>query len=235
LANTRGLALVATLMVLASAVPARARDDSTRDEFWPEVDAYVGLGEGSRLFFLASVTRNREDDVLEGMVGGHVDFVLKPILRASLHDSPDVFKRRYLAFRAGYRYAWDLQDNGSYREHRGVLEVTARTPSLRGFVFMNRNRLDLREVEGEGSWRYRNRTRVERDLALGARAATPYVMAEFFYDSRYHAWSRQRYFAGIEWPLGKMPILDTYYCRQNDSHSSVAHVNAFGLAINLFF
>ena len=46
---------------------------------------------------------------------------------------------------------------------------------------------------------------------------------------------RRRYFAGIEWPIGKTPILDTYYARTNDSRSSVAHVNAFGLAFNLFF
>ena len=60
-------------------------------------------------------------------------------------------------------------------------------------------------------------------------------MAEFFYDSRYDAWNRQRYFVGIEWPLVRRSILDTYYCRQNDSRSSIAHVDAFGLALNLFF
>ena len=230
----RGLALVATLMVLACAHPARAQEN-TRDEFWPELDAHVGLGQGARLFFLASVTRNNEDDVREGMVGAHVDFFFKPILRGYLRASPDAVKRRYLAFRAGYRYAWNLRDSGTYREHRGVFEVTIRSRPFGGFIFIDRNRLDLREVEGEGSWRYRNRSRIERDFALGKRAATPYAMAEFYYDSRYDSWTRQRYFAGVEWPIGRTPILDTYYARTNDSQSSVAHVNAFGLALNLFF
>ena len=60
-------------------------------------------------------------------------------------------------------------------------------------------------------------------------------MAEFFYDSRCDAWSRQRYSFGVEWPIGKTPILDTYYSRQNDSRSSIAHVNAVGVVLTLFF
>ena len=47
--------------------------------------------------------------------------------------------------------------------------------------------------------------------------------------------TRQRYDFGIDWPVGKRPVLDTYYCRQNDSRSGVAHVDAVGLALQLFF
>lgn len=167
------------------------------------------------------------------MLGGHVDFFLKPLARPRLRHTPDVFKRRFFAFRLGYRYAWDLDDRDEYEEHRILLETTGRYP-LERFMLINRNRLDVRDLNGAWSWRYRNRTRLERDVPLGSRAATPYVMAEFFYDGRYDAWNRQRYFAGIEWPVGGKSVLDTYYCRQNDSRFSVAHVNAFGLALSLF-
>ena len=233
--RVKTLALAAVLVALASPPPARAQDDVTRGELWPEVDAFVGLGERSRLFFLATVSRNAEENLQEAMVGGHVDFFLKPRLRKTLARSPDAIKRHYLAFRAGYRYSWDMHDGTGFQEHRGIFEITGRAPLGGGFLLVNRNRLDLRDVNGEGSWRYRNRMRLERDIALGSRAATPYAMVEFGYDSRYDAWNRQRYFAGIEWPIGKTPVLDTYYCRQNDSRSSIAHVNAFGLAFNLFF
>ena len=235
--KTRPLILVAALALLAWAPPVRAQEETTRGEFWPEIDAWVGLGEGSRLYFLATVARNKDENLREGMVGAHVDFFLKPInpRRRARLDGPDLIKRRYLAFRAGYRYAWDVNDSAGYQEHRVLFEITGRTPATGGFVLINRNRLDLRDVNGERSWRYRNRTRLERDIALDSRAATPYAMIEFGYDSRYDVWNRQRYFAGIEWPIGKTPILDTYYCRQNDSRSSIAHVNAFGLALNLFF
>jgi hypothetical protein len=60
-------------------------------------------------------------------------------------------------------------------------------------------------------------------------------MAELFYDSRYDEWNRKRYFVGIEWPIGRTSVLDSYYYRQDDSRSSIAHVNAVGLALNLYF
>ncbi len=213
----------------------RAQDDVTRDEFWPEVDAYANLDGRSRLFFLATVSRNRDVDFSEGMVGAHVDFFLKPLARSWLRHTPDVQKRRYLTFRAGYRYAWDMNDPEEYEEHRILFEATGRFPSFGRSALINRSRLDLRNVNGEWSWRYRNRSRLEREIVFGPRTAAAYIMAEFFYDRRYDAWTRQRYFGGVEWPLGGQTILDTYYCRQNDSRSSVAHVNAFGLALNLFF
>jgi hypothetical protein len=214
---------------------AAPQDGTTRWEWWPEVDAYVGLGERSRLFFLATSSRNRGEDLREGMVGAHADLFVKPFGRPWLVNTPDAVKRHYLAFRAGYRYAWDMTGRSGYWEHRMLLEGTARYRPVHGFVFVNRNRLDVRDVNGDWSWRYRNRSRLERDLKLGSRVATPYAMAEFYYDSRYDAWNRQRYFFGIEWPIGKTPVLDSYYCRQNDSRSSVAHVNAVGLALNLYF
>lgn len=225
--------LLGAIALLAGSV-LHAEEDTSRGEFWPEVDAYHSLGDRSRLFLLATISKNREVDFAEGMVGAHVDFFLKPLARPWLRDSPDAIKRRFFAFRLGYRYARDLDDREEYEEHRILFETTGRFP-LRRFLLINRNRLDLRDLHGEWSWRYRNRTRLERDLPLGSRTFTPYAMFEIGYDSRYDAWNRQRYFVGVEWPAGGRSILDTYYCRQDDSRSSIAHVNAFGLALNLFF
>jgi hypothetical protein len=222
------------LLAFLLAAPLSAQEDDTRWEWWPEVDAYVSLSDQFRLYLLATTARNRAEDFGEGMLGAHLDLFLKPIGRPWLLRTPNVVKHHYLTFRAGYRYAWDLNDS-SHQEHRGLLEATFRYLPIARFVFVNRSRLDLRDVNGEQSWRYRNRSRLERDLRLGSRVATPYVMAEFFYDNRYDEWNRQRYFVGIEWPIGAASILDSYYCRQDDSRSSIAHVNAVGLALNLYF
>jgi hypothetical protein len=233
-APLRGVRVLGVLAFLLAA-PLCAQEGTTRAEWWPEVDAYVNLNERSRLFFLATVARNRAEDLREGTLGAHADLFVKPFRRPWLLSTPDAVKRHYLSFRAGYRYSWDLNDVSLYREHRVLLEETARYRPVRRFALVNRNRLDLRDINGEWSWRFRNRSRLERDIPLGSRVATPYFMAEFYYDSRYHAWNRQRYFAGIEWPIGASAILDSYYCRQDDSRSSVTHVNAFGLALNLYF
>jgi hypothetical protein len=227
-------AIVAALIALAWCAPARAQDE-TRDDFWPELDAFVGMGDHARLMLMTSGDRNKEADYDEATVGVLVDYFAKPFARSWLKEHPDAEKQHYLTFRAGYRYSWDVNDDpGGYTENRLLVEGTARA-SLRRFFALNRSRVEWRDVNDSWSWRYRNRTRVEGDISMGKRAATPYLMVEFFYDSRYDEWNRQRYYAGAEWPIFRKAVLDTYYCRQNDSESSVAHENAFGLTLRLFF
>lgn len=229
----RRIALFASL-VAALASGAWAEDSG--EDFWPEVDGFVGLNDRSRLFLSAAGSHNRQESYTDLTLGAHLDFFLLPITRSWLRHTPDAERRRYLSFRLGYRYGWGLGDDAdAYREHRGIVEFTARAYLPGQLVGLNRNRLDLRDLQGETSWRYRNRTRLEREFHAGSRSVTTYAMVEFFYDSRYEAWGRKRYFAGVEWPLGRTPILDTYYCRQDDPHSSPEHVNAVGLALNLFF
>jgi Protein of unknown function (DUF2490) len=99
----------------------------------------------------------------------------------------------------------------------------------------DRNRVDLRSVDGAHSVRYRNRPLVERELGIGTYRLTPYTSAEIYYDNRYDAWTRRRYLVGIQAPFHPRAMLDTYYSRQDDDRSEPAHVNALGLALNLFF
>lgn len=228
--------VVATLGVLLAAslaAPGRAQD--TRDDFWPEVDGYIGLGDRARVMLMASSDRSREGDLRQATVGAMGDYFVKPFARDWLHHRPDQEKKHRIMLRGGYRYTWDVDNSPStYRENRLLVEGTARA-SHRRYSFLNRSRVEWRDINDAWSWRYRNRTRVERDFSLGTRAATPYLMVEFFYDSRYDDWNRQLYYAGADWPIFKKAILDVYYCRQNDSESSTAHVNALGATLKLYF
>jgi hypothetical protein len=226
--------IVAALLALAWCAPARAQDE-TRDDFWPEVDGYKGLGESMRLMLMASADRSAEADYHEATVGVLFDYFAKPLVREWLHEHPDADKKHYLTFRTGYRYSWDIDDApGGYTENRILVEGTGRA-AVRHFFALNRSRVEWRDVNDTWSWRYRNRTRVEADIPMGKRAATPYLMAEFFYDSRYDEWNRQLYYVGVDWPIHRKAVLDTYYARQNDSRSKVAHENIAGLTLRLFF
>jgi len=221
--------------VLLSTAPLRAQEDTTRDEFWPEVDAYWTLTDRSRLFLLATIARNREVDFAEGMVGGHVDFFLKPLARPWLRDTPDAVKRRFFAFRLGYRYGWDLHDPEEYEEHRILLETTGRAPPVERFVLINR--ISPRRPRPE------RRVVVAIPQPHAAGAGHPPGLA------RRHPLCHgrvllRRPLRRVEPPAllqrnrvagGRQVYSDTYYCRQNDSRSSIAHVDAFGLALNLFF
>ena len=221
------------LGVLLSALAGQARaQDATSDEFWPEVDTFVRLNERSRLMFLLSEQPDGDDR--QGTVGAHIDAYAKPFARKWLESHPDAVKKHYLMFRAGYRYYWDVGDGseGSH-ENRILVEATPRF-SMRRFFFLNRNRVEWRDQDGVDSWRYRNRSRLEGDVSLGSHAATPYAMAEFFYDGKYDDWDEERYYGGVDWPVGSKAIVDTYYCRQNNTHSH-EDVDAFGLTVRVYF
>jgi hypothetical protein len=101
------------LLVAAPAVG--AQEPTTRNEFWPEIDAYIDLKPKLRLFLLGTVSKPVEDGELfsaqafEAHIGAHVDYI----------------PNKYLILRACYRYGWSLEDE-SHREHRLLTEQTLR-------------------------------------------------------------------------------------------------------------
>lgn len=218
-----GLVCGLLLALGASTMQAQDSTDAPRWETWPELDLWVRLNQREQLFFPLAVSRAREVDYLEGLVGVHYDRRFN----------------KYLSARAGYRYLWALLERGEedrYREHRFVAEVTPRTYVLAGIKVYDRSRFDLRSINGEVSWRYRNRVRAERVFEFSReRALTPYAMVEIGYDSRYDEFNRVRLQAGGEYQFSPALWLDLYYVRQWDDQSSVPRLNAIGVAVNLAF
>jgi hypothetical protein len=78
-----------------------------------------------------------------------------------------------------------------------------------------RGRVDFRWLEEGYSWRPRVRLWIEREGPVGPVVLIPYVSAETFYDSRYDAWSRTYYQAGIAVPVSRRVVPELYYGRQN--------------------
>lgn len=120
-------------------------------------------------------------------------------------------------------------------------------PKSGGLLLSDRNREDFRFVNGDFSFRYRNRVTIEREFhVFKQRNMTPYASGEVFYDTRYDVWNRNRWTVGVQislrpGPLRKMllpqrqVIFDLYYTRQNDSRSETQHVNDIGAALALYF
>jgi hypothetical protein len=114
-------------------------------------------------------------------------------------------------------------------------------------LLSDRNREDFRFVDGDFSFRYRNRVTLEREFHLfRGRTITPYASGEIFYDTRFQIWNRNRLAVGIQQSLRRGPlrrlllpkrqvVLDLYYMRQNDSRSDTPHVNAIGTALAFYF
>ncbi len=225
------------LLFVVVIVPQSAKAQTTSNEVWPEIDVYVNVKPKIRLFFLATTSRAVEDGELfnskafEGQIGANIDYI----------------PNKHLVLRTGYRFGTSLGDTDSpYKENRLITEQTLRKLLPGNLLLSDRNREDFRFIDGDFSFRYRNRVTIEREFQLKKRTITPYVAGEIYYDTRYSAWNRNRLTAGVQTSLRRGPILklllpkrqiilDLYYTRQNDSRSSTQHVNALGASLALYF
>jgi len=215
-----------------SSLPVSA-DDHVR-EFVPELNGFIKLTDQTRLFLLGDLTQNLTKDRTEGELGAHLDFTLMPVLRPRLTEG-DWVRDRYLWMRVGYAVLTTPDSRGTGpEERRGIIEVTGRVPLPNEVWLVNRGRVDLRDIQGESSQRYRLRFGIEREFKVGGVVTVPYAQAEAFYDTRFDTWNRQLYQLGAEVELTKRWRVEPYYARQNDSRSSVERVDRLGLVLKYF-
>ena len=218
---------------LVAATAVRAGD--WYDQLWPETNVYVTTSQHSRLFLLAASTRTRQEGYTDGQLGVHLDFYFAPIFDARAERHPDLARHKFLMVRAGYLYGKTPKDSSDpFTEHTALIEMTPRYYLPKQILISDRNRGDLRFLNGDFMPRYRNRLKVERTFAIGRRSLTPYAHAETFYDWRYNSFHRQRYAAGAEFEINKRFVVEGYYLRQQDSQSSAGNMNVVGVALQLY-
>ena len=237
----RAIAGVFFATLLFAGAPARAED---RNEFWPELNAYLKLNERTRVFLLAAFTHAEKTPSPSGptryqdsLYGAHIDYSLTPVLRTHLREE-DWARNRYLWIRVGYVYTrsnGDAERTDRFRENRGVFELNGKTlPLAADLEFTGRLRLDARDRNGQDSQRYRLRLGVERIFEVGGHIVIPYVNAENFYDSRYNTWNRQLYQAGAEVEISRAWRIEPYLGLQKDSRSEPSTTRVFGLALKYY-
>jgi len=210
---------------------------TTTNEFWPEVDAYVRLSSSARLFLMMAPVISRDSKSLsEQQVGANFEFGMAPIQSTRRRRAQDADKLRYLRLRLGYyRIGTHDSSGGSISERRLALEVTPRAFAPLDILVALRGRMDFRWLEEGYSWRPRVRLWLEREGPVGPVVLIPYISAETFYDSRYDAWSRTYYQTGIAVPVSKRVVPELYYGRQIDQEPSDKTVNALGMVVTLYF
>jgi len=232
-----GLITTFFLTLLLVAVPLiKAQQPATEKEFWPEIDVYINLKPKVRLFLIGTLSKSVEDGELfnaqafESQIGVHVDYI----------------PNKHLILRTGYRFGSSVGETVQpFKEHRILTEQTLRKLLRGDLLVSDRNREDFRFLNGNFSFRYRNRVTLEREFQLKKRTITPYVSGELFYDTRFDIWNRNRLAVGVQTSLRRGPlrkmllpkrqvILDLYYARQNDSRSNTAHVNAIGASLAFY-
>lgn len=229
-------AALALVLLLASASAASGQEPDLENQFWPEIDAFIRLSQKSRLYVVYSGTR-REDlgAYADGQTGVYFDYWALPALRRARHSRTDASLSNLLLARAGYMYSRPLNSSGASTEHMLSYELNARLPLPASMLLSDRNRVDLRWVDGDFNWRYRNRLKLERTFPLGRFELTPYAHGEVFYNIDQRAWTRVRCAAGAEWSITRRIVLEGYFLRQNDWKSVPQFVNAIGMAVQLYF
>jgi hypothetical protein len=219
--------LVACLTVFPSAL---AHAQSTQAQWWPELRTYIRVNEKVRVSVFAR--RSTDGDTYDSVqIGPNIDFFLKR-LRKRLRTN-DEGKNSYLVFRVGYR---NVANADGPNENRGIVQFTGHTPLPWSMLLSDRNRIDLRWVNGKAfTWRYRNRLTLERSFRIGRLSISPYLRGEIYYISQYSAWSKNSYSLGAEIPLGRRMQAEPYFERDNQSHTTPQHVDAVGLKLSLYF
>lgn len=221
------------LILLTSATALHAQ---VFDQFWPRAEVYVGTGRYSRLMFQYNGARTPNEGHADGQVGAFMDFFLASYDPLKIHRHPDTARNKAVTIRVGYILDKSPQDVPSpYTAHTALIELTPRFHLPKRMIVTDRNRGELRFQNSQFVPRYRNRLRFERTWDLDKRTLTPYVQAEAFYDTRYDAFYRLQYSAGIEFEIIKQLVIEGYYLRQQTSRPTFKSQNVVGLTAYLYF
>jgi Protein of unknown function (DUF2490) len=225
-----------TACLLLFASTASGQDADTTNEFWPEVNVFINLGERSRLFAMYTATRQESlGTYADGQTGIYFDFWTLPPFRRRLNSHADLSRSKMLLLRTGYLFSRPKNNSGAATEHMLTFEATGRMHLPTSLLLSDRSRIDLRWPNGAFRWRYRNRLKLERTFRAGRFELTPYGHVEGFYSVDTKEWTRLRYAAGAEWALTRNIVLEGYYLRQNEWASTPRFVNAAGVVVQFYF
>jgi Protein of unknown function (DUF2490) len=136
-----------------------------------------------------------------------------------------------MLLRVGYGYTAGA--DGEPATNTLDVEWTWRMPLPWEIHSSDRNRFDLNFTGGEFDPRYRNRIRLERDVALGTSSLTPYAYGEFFYSFNQGHWLKTRVTAGLEVHVWKRFVPELYFQRDYGNGSS-GDVRGFGLVLSIY-
>jgi len=211
---------------------ASAADSS---ELWPDVEAFVRLNPGARIYTNVAYAEGRESDTQSLDLTAALDLSIKPIVRKSLRTE-DWQRSRFLWARAGYTRV-DKADDGVRKtpEDRLFVQLLAKAELPAAIWLEARARTDFRWIGDDYSNRYRFRLEATREFTVRGHPVVPFLKAEWFYDTRYDGWSRALYQAGPEITFNKRFRLEPYLSRQIDRLPDDETVNALGITAKLYF
>ena len=213
--------LVALAMLLT---PITVSATDLEAEAWPEFDIWIKMDDvgKDRIYVLGSWSEEPSFQYQEQALGLSWD--------RRFHKN--------WSWRVGARYIWKAVDPPDKNETRVVLDLKWYHEFTGGWLLSDRNRLDLRQFDGDqsGSYRYRNRIQLEKPFPVFSKSWTGFVSYEIYYDSRFNKWGqRQRVIAGISVPIVKWASVDIFYAYHSEIEPKKETGSAIGIAIGFYF
>jgi hypothetical protein len=208
-------------------------------EAYAELDLWLRTAADEQIYLFMPVTKSLDDDYREAGVGvmyssSYDQNTLALFDWLAARENYENF--RHFTARAGLYYSQSLGDGGdAYREVSVLGEMHIRWLVWAGILMIDRNRFELRSINNDGSWRYRNRLTIERQFRLFDQVRfTPYTTLEASYDSRYKTFNRIRATAGSKFPFFSAFMFDLYYAYSNDTRSAIKNKHGAGLTLNFY-
>jgi hypothetical protein len=161
----------------------------------------------------------------------YFDYYTSPIATIHLVGPANAARTHRLLLRAGYGYT--AGGDGQPATNTLTAEATGRLTLPWEILASDRNRFDLNFTGGEFDSRYRNRVRLERNVALGKTTLTPYAYGEFFYSFNDGGWLKTRLTAGLEFHVWERFVPEVYFQRDYGSGSG-GDVRGFGLVLSIY-
>lgn len=140
---------------------------------------------------------------------------------------------KYIEIEPEYLFQAERETRGETEfEHRLRFFVTGILP-YKKWRLSNRNLIERRYIEGEKSFRYRNRPQLEREFTVRGKKFNAYVLDEAYYDSRVRTWRFNRVYAGVERDLNKRLSTEIYYFRQNGKTDLSPDLHVIGTELSV--
>ena len=222
------------LLVIIVLNTVKAQDRDVAKEFDPGVTVDIAAG---RFRFDVYTGREKSEELEAGdaKFGGGISFRVKPLFKTFI-DALDTDKQHVFVARLGYEFRRAGENEQSSHTHELMADGTFRWGFPKKILVSDRNRFGLRWIDGDPSFRYRNRLQVERPFTILKRKVTPYASAEAFWDSRYHSWNRFDYTGGTEIPLPyfRRATVDLYYTRERCITCPDPHTDILGVNLHIF-
>jgi len=226
------MALLAALVLSPGVVCAQSGDPL---EFWGELNLFKKVNPTTRLYFVAADTKGRDSQLRTVDLAAYVDLTMGPQLPRR-RQKQDWQSRKYVWVRIGYDHIFKVEgETRTSPEHRGIVALYGRFYLPGAILFEARTRSDLRWIEGSYSTRYRLRFEANRDFAVIDRVVTPFVQAEYFYDTRYDGWARDVYQVGAEIGVAGHFRVEPSVVRQLDHLPSSSGLYAFAMVARWYY